>query len=140
MENATKALLIAGTILITIIIVSIAVYLYTMYSNQTKEYSETISAVELQKFNSKFEVLLDRTDITAQELVSVVNLAKQYSSQVKIYLGGSELKFTGDNTPEKFIMENQYELFSCVSNTSEENANPQYDENGKVVKLRFTNN
>ena len=134
MENATKALLIAGTVLIAIIMVSIAVYLYSLYSNQADQYSETISATELQKFNSKFDVYLGRENISAQEIVSVVNLAKEYNNQVQIYLEGTILQFTS-STPEDFIKTNQNNLFSCTWSTS----NPTYDSNGKIIKLIFRN-
>lgn len=144
MENATKALLIAGGILIAIIIISIAVYLYSMYSNQSEEYSATISAIELEKFNSKFDVYVDRTDISAQELVSVVNLAKEYDYQIKIYLKTSSgtrlLQFSEEDTPEKFIKDNQDTTFSCKLNITEASANPKYDTNGKITKLTFTDN
>lgn len=134
MENATKALLIAGTVLIAIIMVSVAVYLYSLYSDQADQYSETISATELQKFNSKFDVYLGRENITAQEIVSVVNLAKEYNNQIQIYLEGTRLQFTS-STPEDFIKTNQNELFSCKWT----NTNPTYDSNGKIIKLTFKN-
>ena len=132
MENATKALLIAGTVLIAIILVSIAVYLYSLYSEQSDQYSEIISSVELQKFNSKFDVYLGRENIKAQEIVSVVNLAKEYDYQIQIYLEGTRLQFTS-STPEDFIKTNQNNLFSCkISNN-----NPIYDAGGKIIKLTF---
>ena len=135
MENATKALLIAGTVLIAIIMVSIAVYLYSLYSGQAKQYSETISAVELEKFNSKFDVYLGRENITAQEIVSVVNLAKEYNDQIQIYLETTRLQFTS-STPENCIKTNQNNFFSWTWSTS----NPKYDENnGKIIKLTFKN-
>lgn len=134
MENATKALLIAGTVLIAIIMVSIAVYLHSLYSDQANQYSETISATEIQKFNSKFDVYLGRENITAQEIVSVVNLAKEYNNQIQIYLETTRLQFTS-STPEDFIKTNQNNLFSCTWSTS----NPTYDTNGKIIKLTFKN-
>lgn len=130
MENAAKALLIAGTVLLAIIMVSVAVYLYSLYSNQADQYSEIISATELQKFNSKFDIYLGRENITAQEIVSIVNLAKEYNDQVQIYLGMERLQFTL-STPEEFIKTYQNNLFSCSSTT--------YDTNGKIVKLTFKN-
>ena len=132
MENATKALLIAGGVLIAVIMVSIAVYLNSLYSDQADQYSETISAVELQKFNSKFDVFIGRDNITAQEIVSVVNLAKQYNDQVEIYINTVRLQFTS-STPEDFIKMYQNDMFSCTFTTS----NPTYDANGKIIKLTF---
>ena len=86
MENASKALLIAGEVLIAIIILTIGITLYSMYSDQAKEYNQIMTTTEIQKFNSKFDVYAGRTDITAQEVVSVVNLAKEYGDAVKIII------------------------------------------------------
>ena len=140
MENATKALLIAGGVLIAIIMVSIAVHLHSMYSSQAEEYNETITAVELEKFNSKFFVYLGRNDIKVQEIVSVVNLAKEYDYQIKIYVSGTILNFDASYTQEDFIKDKQDKLFSCTFNASGGNSNPTYDANGKITKLRFTEN
>lgn len=134
MENASKALLIAGTVLIAIIMISTAVYLYTAYSKQVKEYDATISATELQKFNSKFDVYVGRDDITPQEIVSVVNLAKEYGNQVQIYIGFRKLEFTESYTQEDFIKSTQDKTFKCTLAYPYE---PKYDANGKITRLSF---
>ena len=133
MENATKALLIAGTVLIAIIMISIAVYLYSMYSNQSKEYNTLISSIEIEKFNSKFEVFVGRNDITPQEIVSAVNLSREYNNQIKIFLGSLEISYT---SAEEFMKNNINDSFSCTWSVT----NPEYDENGKITKITFTKN
>lgn len=143
MENATKALLIAGVVLIAIIIISIGLYLYSMFSNQSKEYNDIISATELEKFNSKFNVFIGRTDIRAQEIVSVANLAKEYNDQVKIFVEmegkTKEILFSGNPAEEvllnqeTFIKNNKDSYFSCKGSSE----NPEYNEEGKIVKLTF---
>lgn len=139
MENASKALLLAGGVLIAILILTLGITLYTQLSNQSREYNKTISEVELEKFNSNFDVYIGRKDIKAQEIVTVVNLAQEYGNQVQIYLRSSKMEFTASKTQEDFIKENQDKLFKCTLNTSASNSNPTYDENGKIVKLTFTN-
>lgn len=133
MENATKALLIAGGILISMIVILVGVYLHSILSKQSAEYKEVISTTELEKFNSKFNVYLGRENITAQELVSIVNLAKEYDDQVKIYLNNKELKFTEESTQEDFIKGNSNILFSCEDSQK----NPEYNNRGKIIKLTF---
>lgn len=135
MENATKALVIAGTVLVAILIISIGVYLYSLYSNQAKGYSEIISTTELEKFNSKFSVYIGRDNIKAQEIVSIVNLAKEYNNRVDIYLETTKLQFTESLTQEDFIKANQNKVFSCIGNDK----NPIYDGNGQIIKLTFKN-
>lgn len=136
MENATRALLIAGTVLIAIIIVSIAVTLYLLYSDQADQYSQTISAVEVAKFNSKFNVYVGRENITPQEVVAVVNLANEYGDKIQIYLGSSRLQFL-TISQEDFIKLYQDKLFSCKSNSFGLYENPVYDVDGKIIKLIF---
>ncbi len=127
MENASKALLIAGVALIAILILSIAIYLFTLYSNQAKEYNDIISGTELQKFNSKFDVYIGRDDITAQEIASVFNLAKEYQGSVEIQINKT---FSGT---EEFVKEFFNSTFSCTDSV--------YDNNtGKIVKLVFKEN
>lgn len=140
MENASKALLIAAGVLITILILTMLITLYTQLSNQSKEYTEITSSIELQKSNSKFEVYVERNDIKAQDVISVVNLAKEANYQIQIYLGTNKLAFNNSYTQEDFLREKQLKTFSCKFSTSESNQNPKYDDDGRIIKLTFTEN
>lgn len=53
MENATKALLIAAAILISILVISLGLYVYRMASDTVG--SANLSEAELGAFNGKFE-------------------------------------------------------------------------------------
>ena len=46
MENASKALLIAGGVLITVIILTILVSLYMLFSKQSKQYADIMNQTE----------------------------------------------------------------------------------------------
>jgi len=136
MENATNALLIAGGILITIIVISLGVGLYTMFSNQAKEYSQIMDNTEIQKFNSSFDVYVGREDITAQEIVSVINLAKEYDGRIKIIVNiGMEEKI---KTSEDFLKKYSDKFFKCIAVSTGNKQNPKYDETGRIIELRFT--
>lgn len=138
MENATKALLIAGGVLITIIILSLGVGLYALFSNQSKKYSQIMASTEVQKFNSNFDVYVGREDITAQEIVSVVNLSKSIESKVKIIvsINGRMVKISNS---EDFIKENTDKVFKCISVNTLNKNNPSYDDAGRITGLQFTN-
>ena len=81
---------------------------------------------------------LGRENITAQEIVSVVNLAREYNNQITIFLGNEILNVTL-KSQENFIKEclKQEKTFKCKLITSGEYQNPVYDKNGKIVILRF---
>lgn len=136
MENSAKAILMAGGILISILVVSIMVYLFAVFGSFSGDMTTKINGEKVTKFNNNFEKYEGRIDITAQEIVSIINFAKEYndenqlkpgdSDQIKIYVhqmfGGKEFfKYCKDEnkdvaTAEKeFINEstNKYLIYRC---------------------------
>ena len=77
MENASKALIMAGTILISIMVVSIAVYIINMFGEYTAGQEQQRANIQTAEFNAQFLKYEGRTDITAQDIVTVANLAKE---------------------------------------------------------------
>ena len=74
-ENSANALIMAGGVLIAIMLISLAVYVFNASSNFAKTYYSEIDAKTIQAFNNKFEIYT-RGDVTAQDIVSVANLAR----------------------------------------------------------------
>lgn len=95
MENASKALLISGGILIAMLIISIAVFLFANYNELGTSYDKNLEASEIQKFNEKFLKFEGRQDITIQEIVSLANFAREYNAEtgasIQVVLQGSNL-------------------------------------------------
>lgn len=75
MENASKALLIAGGVLIAMIIASFGVYLYGVYHAHSEKMLAVMSEKEVNEFNTKF-LNYEGRELTANELVSVLNLVR----------------------------------------------------------------
>lgn len=84
MENASKALLIAGGILIAILIVTVAVYLFANYGSIGKSYDQTLQTTETQKFNENFTRYEGREDVTIQEIVTLYNYVEEYEKKIGI--------------------------------------------------------
>ena len=76
MENMSQALLIAAGILVGILIISMGVYLFSQAAAIPRDYNEKLENDKLAAFNEKFEVY-NREDVTAQDIVTVINLAVQ---------------------------------------------------------------
>lgn len=130
MENANKALIIAGAVLIAIVILSVGVYLFVKFSNQNKNYKEMVSNIEMQKFNSKFEAYTNRTDITPQEVVSAMYLAKEYPNiTVNAFAGGYAVS---QDHPENILGWYSNDTFSCLNYT--------YSQDGRITSITFTKN
>lgn len=53
MENATKALIIAGGVLITIMIITIGIYLLGSFGRTTSSYVEQLDATALRQYNTE---------------------------------------------------------------------------------------
>lgn len=97
MENATQALLIAGGVLLAIMILSIGVIIYISHNETAEAINNRWEIAELNKYNSTFELYIDRTDITAQELVTLANLSKQRNNEIAIYVKTTTGTIRGNN-------------------------------------------
>ena len=99
MENASKALLIAGGFLITILLLTLFSYLYTRMAENTAHIQESLEKHEISEFNQQFLNYEGRgertgsTPLTSQDVATLINLAKdnnenqKFPTQVAIYLG-----------------------------------------------------
>lgn len=80
MENASKALIMAGGILIAIIIMSIGVYLFVSFGGTGKEIQQKIDSRVLAEFNNNFLQYENNKEITIHDIVSLANFAKKNNS------------------------------------------------------------
>lgn len=76
MENATKALLIAGGVLIAIIIISVMVITFKKTGNISKTYDKTINQEDVTKFNENFTKYLNK-ELTIHQAITITNFAKE---------------------------------------------------------------
>lgn len=99
MENASKALLMAGEILIGILLLFILVYFSSMANSYTSQVESNIAARQIQEFNSKFERYNNRDNLNAQDVVTLSNIVKDYNGkqdfyrQISISIVGVETKY-----------------------------------------------
>ena len=134
MENASKALLMAGATLIAILIIT----LFVLMNNQIKSYQqqkdEAEKAQQISKFNNDFEryLVMDDDGISGADVVTLINKLNEYNQKSKAN--------TEDNTTDngKAIDYNVVMTItiSNMGNTDEKNGNTQgfrkrygYDEN-----------
>lgn len=74
MENASKALLMAGAILIGILILTFMVTLFASSRDLTKEYQSNKESEAIQQFNVNFTKYLGQ-ELTIHEVVTITNFA-----------------------------------------------------------------
>lgn len=96
MENASKAMLMAAGVLIGLLILSLAVYLFANFGSASAELHRQNAQNQIDQFNAQFTTYEGRTDITMHDIVTVTNLAK--SSNYSYELSGPSLDNNGNNT------------------------------------------
>ncbi len=77
MENASKALLMAGSVLIAIMFISLAMYLFATFYQQSKEIGSTVEESQVTQFNTQFTKYENNNQVTIYDVLSMANLATQ---------------------------------------------------------------
>lgn len=77
MENVSKALIIAGEVLIAVLVLSLAMVVIVKFGKFSANTNKRLSENELNNFNNKFYAFNGRINITADEIASLINFAKE---------------------------------------------------------------
>lgn len=125
MENASKALLMAASVLIGIILISLMVIMFMNSGNVSSSYDKTISQEEISVFNSNFTKYVGRK-LTIHEVKSIIYFAE--ANGVEHIESVPEISETlsvgGDNTVNK----RKYKLVVRDYDT----------DTGKISKIQIT--
>ena len=77
MENASKALLMAGGVLLGILILSLAVYLFSNFGGASSRIHDNIEENQTAQFNSQFTKYVGNENVTIHDVVTMANLATE---------------------------------------------------------------
>lgn len=77
MENASKALIMAAGLLIGILILSLAVYLFVSFGSTSSELHKQNEEKQIEQFNSQFTSYEGKEGITIYDVVTIANLATE---------------------------------------------------------------
>ena len=92
MENASKALFIAGGVLLGILFATFVVYIATQMRETVGKYKEDINRESIVEFNQQYQKYSQRT-LTYQDIASLINQAnndnkkQEFPTTIKIYRG-----------------------------------------------------
>ena len=102
MENATKALIMAAGVLLGVLILSLGIYLFSIFVQYSANAYETMEKNQITQFNSQFfkyygnttysyinengreETITKPIECTAHDIISIVNLAQQNNTQFQL--------------------------------------------------------
>ena len=84
MENASKALIMAAGVLIGILILSLAVYLFVSFGTTSAELHRQNDANRTNEFNTQFTKYVGSDDITIYTIVSLANIATENNIEYEL--------------------------------------------------------
>lgn len=145
MENASNALLIAGGVLIGILILSLAVYLFTSFGTTSAEINQRNARQQIVEFNTQYTVYANREDLTIYDIITVANMANQNNSQygyvnnfatdyeISIYLDSQRIDNKSQDEFDTLMQE------SLGNNQKYKSGTPEYysETSGRIKSLRF---
>lgn len=119
MENASKALLMAGGVLIAILLLTLFAYLFGQMASSTSSIYQTIEKHEIDEFNQQFLNYEGRTRknakneevlnyLTPQDVATLINLAQnseensKFNAKVEVTLDGKSIS----KTSKEWLQEN----------------------------------
>lgn len=155
MENVSKALLMIGGVLIGVLILSLAVYLFATFGAESQKVHKQIEKQQLVEYNSKYTIYTGRTDLTIYDVISVANLAKQnneyykdyynYENEYKVTVIFTGIKGGSTNYLHNIDKEKQQELLQLYNNINTQGkleekftgSTIEYHKNGRVKKISF---
>lgn len=123
MENASKALLIAGGVLIAILILSVLVVTINIINSNQKAKEQALVTEQLVEFNQKYEAY-NKKALRGTDIITLKNMAKSEGNTVKVKV------MTADGTKIDVSIEiNKTAIFACT--------NVEYNNNGRISALTF---
>ncbi len=91
-DNASRALLMAAEVLIAMLVVGLGVFLVIRMGTFSRNMNTEMDEQRIAQYNENFYQYSGRVDITAQEIVTMINLAKEQND-------AREIEFNGTSSP-----------------------------------------
>ena len=123
MENASKALIIAGAILLSILIIVLGIYFFNQSSNSARSAQDSWNDMDVQAFNSQLRMYMGNKvyGFQAKELIQkVISLNKQFPDDVSscIYVNVYYSSNPSDKSTHKWKVKDLRKLSDTISDKS----------------------
>lgn len=147
MENASKALIMAAGVLIGVLILSLAVYLFVSFGTSSAQVHKQNEENQLNEFNTQFTSYEGREDITIYDVITVKNLADENNRHYELESStDSNFYITVKLEENSVIVINNNNEKKLIEGNSGENGNlPTYNckvtispVTGRVKEIRFS--
>ena len=140
MENATKALIIAGSILIAILLITFGVTTFNSTRGTTESVKGTMDATEIATFNNKFAGYVGK-NINAAKVRSLVNviISNNSTSSHKVALiipvNGTATTYSWTAATAGTVAGNMSSAAAALSNSDTYDVVTDYDASGSIITL-----
>lgn len=103
MENASKALLMAASVLIGVLLMTLMVYVFYFSSDYSSKIKDNIASKDIYETNVKFEIYNGRDDLNIHDVQTIINLVKDYNEEAvnKINLNLKPVSLESELAKEK---------------------------------------
>ena len=148
MENASKALLIAGSILIVILLIAVGVKVFNSTTGTKDSVEDTIVSTEATTFNNKFIPYIGKLGLniknkkTKAEIISLINIIisnNVTNSNTKIKVEYKIEEYASKTTPAETVNDLN-NLLQIVANSELSGFSVQlkeYDDYGHISKIKI---
>lgn len=128
MDNISKALIIAGEMLLAIMVLALLAYFFGRASNFSRSYQSIKDSEEIDQFNKNFEkYMVEGKEYNIRDIVTVINFARNYNSNqnnhtdsyINITLNGNNYANINVFSDEK-IIEKMQEVLNIPPEEPEE--------------------
>lgn len=138
MENASKAIIMAGGILISIVIISLLVLLFGGIGGAYDAQNEALSIKQIEEYNRKFAKYNDTKGLYGTELISLANLMNEYNTKLLDSVNGN----TNDNFYKENMVNIEVELYNIVGEPlidpiTKKNVTNKYGKEVKTYSKRY---
>lgn len=136
MENASKALIIAGGVLIVILVLTLFAYINTKMGSGTSNLYSRLEDRNITEFNQKFLNYHENNHLRIQEVVSLINMAKNANINNNI---GAHVDVLVDNA--SYLDKSTDELNELLMVNADKTYTCKVTVTGKIVsKVEITEN
>lgn len=119
MENASKALIIAGGVLIVILVLTLFAYINTKMGSGTHNLYLRLEDHDITEFNQKFLNYDENNHLRIQEVVSLINMAKNANinnnigAQVSVLVNNASYLDKSTDELNELLMNNADKTYTC---------------------------
>ena len=103
MENAAKALLISGGVLIAVLLLTLFSYLFSQMAGSSSNIYAALEKHEKDEFNQQFINYEGKKELKVQDVATLINLSKnskensKFKTDVKIMVGSTDVSSQESN-------------------------------------------